>query len=69
MATNPKTINSEESVAHAEKLMTEHNIRHLPVIEKGKITGIVSDRDIREFSPNKATTLERHELNHLLATT
>jgi acetoin utilization protein AcuB len=35
-------------VAHA--LMTGLNIRHLPVMEKGRLAGILSDRDVRAFS-------------------
>lgn len=32
----------------AFKLMQERRIRHLPVVERGKLVGIVSDRDVRK---------------------
>lgn len=33
----------------AWELMHEHNIRHVPIIENGKVVGIVSDRDMRSL--------------------
>jgi acetoin utilization protein AcuB len=40
------TLNPSDSVSRAFKLMVEHNIRHLPIIDEGKTVGIVSDRDL-----------------------
>jgi acetoin utilization protein AcuB len=37
------------------------------VDENGKMVGIVTDRDIKEASPSKATTLDVHELYYLLS--
>lgn len=36
----------EQPVAVARKLMLQIGVRHLPVVEKGKLVGIVSDRDL-----------------------
>jgi acetoin utilization protein AcuB len=38
----------ELTVAHG--LMTGFAIRHLPIMENGRLVGIVSDRDVRAFS-------------------
>jgi acetoin utilization protein AcuB len=51
----------------ATKLLKEHNIRHLPVLEKGKLVGVITDRDLKRASPSDATTLEAHELLYLIA--
>ena len=40
--TVPPTMDAEE----AAELMLEHNFRHLPVVEDGRILGIVSIRDV-----------------------
>ena len=34
-------------MSQAHEMMRAHNIRHLPVLEGGKIVGIVSERDLR----------------------
>jgi acetoin utilization protein AcuB len=64
---NPVTIGPDASFFDARKLILEKGIRHLPVVDKkGKLVGIVTDRDIREAAPSDATTLSFHELNYLL---
>lgn len=47
MTTLPHTIGSDQSLAKAEKMMSELRVRHLPVLNAGKLVGILSDRDIR----------------------
>ena len=39
-------VSPRESVEDCMRLMTEHRIRHLPVVEEGKILGIVSIGDL-----------------------
>ena len=45
MATNVITCKPEHTVLEAMALMKRHKIRHLPVVEGGKVLGIVSIRD------------------------
>lgn len=61
------TVDVDDSMQEATKLLKEHNIRMLPVIKKGKLVGIVTDRDLKEASASDATTLEIHELLYLLS--
>jgi acetoin utilization protein AcuB len=60
------TVNVEDSIMKASKLMKDNKIQHLPVLKKGGLAGIVSDRDLKEASPSKATALDIHELYYLL---
>ena len=39
------TCGPEESMAAAEKLMNEHHIRHVPVVEYAQLVGVLSIRD------------------------
>ncbi len=55
-------VGPEESAARAWGLCRERNIRHLPVVEGGRLVGIVSDRDLRDLSPPRATTDEENTL-------
>jgi acetoin utilization protein AcuB len=67
MTANPITIASKATVADASELMRNNKVRRLPVMDDGKLVGIVTDRDLREVSPSPATSLSIFELNYLLA--
>ncbi len=68
MSKNPVTVTPDTSMMKAAKLMKEKSVRRLPVVDdKGEIVGIVTDHDVKEASPSKATTLEVHELYYLLS--
>ncbi|MGJ3521618.1 CBS domain-containing protein [Nitratidesulfovibrio sp. D1] len=62
------TVTPDTSMMKASKILKENRIRRLPVVDaEGRLIGIVSDRDIKEASPSKATTLDMHELYYLLS--
>ncbi len=67
MTRNPVTVDSETLVMDAQKIMKENNIRRLPVVDKGKLVGMVTKHDLLEASPSPATSLSVHELNYLLS--
>jgi acetoin utilization protein AcuB len=46
MKRQPWTIRKDAKMSQAHQLMREHQIRHLPVLEAGKLVGIVSERDL-----------------------
>ncbi|MCK4788470.1 MAG: CBS domain-containing protein [Desulfobacteraceae bacterium] len=60
------TVNVNDSMHDAMKLLKEHNIRMLPVMKEGELVGIITDRDIKRASASDATTLEIHELTYLM---
>jgi acetoin utilization protein AcuB len=66
MSTNVITVDEDVSMMKASRLMKQHGIQHLPVMRKGRLAGIVSDRDLKEAHPSKASTLDIHELYYLL---
>lgn len=61
------TVGPDDNITDAIKLMREQKVKHLPVLKNGELKGIISDRDIREYSPSKATSLDIYELHYLLA--
>lgn len=63
------TVSPDDSITDAVNLMKEKGIKHIPVVKEDKLKGIISDRDIKEFSPSKATTLDIYELHYLLGKT
>lgn len=63
------TVSKDSPMMKASIIMKERKVRCLPVVDKkGKLMGIITDDDIRDASPSKATSLDVYELNYLLAT-
>jgi acetoin utilization protein AcuB len=64
MTVTPHSIGSDQTLATAGKRMREHRIRHLPVLEGGKLLGVITDRDLkfletfRDVDPEKLTVAE-----------
>ncbi|MGI6649475.1 MAG: CBS domain-containing protein [Bacillota bacterium] len=69
MTPNPITVSKKTTIAEALELIKDNKIRRLPVVDRGKLIGIVTDRDLSQVSPSPATTLSIFELNYLLAKT
>jgi CBS domain-containing protein len=46
MTHHPETIEASDSTGHAAALMIHGGFRHLPVLEEGRVAGIVSIRDL-----------------------
>ena len=67
MTRNPITVKPKTPIMEASQLMREHKIRRLPVVDKGKVVGIVTYRRLIEASPSEANTLSIYELNYIIA--
>jgi acetoin utilization protein AcuB len=50
MTTSPITIEQDRSLAHAQRVMSDNKVRHLPVMDGEKLVGILSDRDVALIS-------------------
>ncbi|MCJ7683548.1 MAG: CBS and ACT domain-containing protein [Desulfobacteraceae bacterium] len=61
------TIDVKDSMQDAINSLKEYAIPMLPVMKKGKLVGIVTDRDLKRASPSDSTTLEVHELLFLIS--
>ncbi len=62
-------VDQNTSVVKISKILRDRDIRHLPVTHGGKLVGMITSHDVREALPSKSTTLNVHELHHLLAET
>ncbi len=69
MTKNPITIEQDASVIEAIHLLKEKNIRRLPVMKKGKLVGVVTEKMLSGYMPAKATSLDQWELHYLLSRT
>ncbi len=69
MSTPVVSVSPNDTIADTLALMREKQINRMPVVDKGKVVGLVTDGDLREISPSPATTLSIFELNYLVAKT
>ncbi|MCS7281048.1 MAG: CBS domain-containing protein [Desulfobacterota bacterium] len=67
MTTNVITVPSNTPLIDAERIMQFHRIERLPIVDKGKLVGIITKNDVLKASPSSATSLSRSELLYLLA--
>jgi len=62
MTSFPYYVGANDTATKMEKMMDEHEIRHLPVQEKGKVIGIVSERDLHHVVKRTAATEEKNQI-------
>ncbi|MBF0455319.1 MAG: CBS domain-containing protein [Magnetococcales bacterium] len=60
------TIDANTNLIEMTQLMKEHNINHLPVLEKGRLIGLVCEDEIKLAAPSSVSTLSVNEANYLL---
>ncbi len=61
------TVVPDTPLTEAHRLMTDNNIRRLPVLKNNRLVGIVTRGDIREAEPSTATSLTMWEMNYLIS--
>ena len=72
MTTTPHSIGKDQTLERAHEMMRTHHIRHLPVLEGGKLVGMVSERDLhlvetlRDVNPREVV-VEEAMSNHVYA--
>jgi len=67
MSKNVITVDVDDSMQYALRLMKENGVRILPVLKKGRLAGVITDRDLKRASASDATTLDIHELLYLIS--
>ena len=67
MSKNVIAIDINDSMQEAIRLLKENDIKMMPVLKKGKLVGIITDRDLKRASASDATTLDVHELLFLVS--
>ncbi|MDO5484172.1 MAG: CBS and ACT domain-containing protein [Desulfovibrionaceae bacterium] len=68
MTSEVVSVTPDTSVLKIGKLMRDNHLRRIAVVDaQNRVVGIISDRDVRDASPSKATTLDMYEMHYLLA--
>ena len=67
MTRHPLTVMPDTSIVEVQSIMSENNVRHLPVVEKGKrLVGLVTRQNLR-ISPIELSSLNVWEITRLLS--
>ena len=63
MVRNPVTINQDQNVLDAKRILDENKISSLPVLNKNdELAGIITRNDLLKVFPSQATTLDVYEI-------
>jgi acetoin utilization protein AcuB len=68
MTLNPVIASPDDTFPQAMNVIRKRKIRHLPVVERGRLVGIVVEKDLLSNQPSPATTLSLYEIYSLLET-
>lgn len=66
MSADLVVVDPQTKIFDAVDLMKKHDIHRLPVIDNGKLIGLITEGTIQEALPSKATSLSVYEANYLL---
>jgi len=69
MTMNVVNVPSNTTISDAKKIMDAHKIRRLPIVDRGKLVGIVTEHRLEAYTPSKATSLSVWEIGYLLGNT
>lgn len=63
------TISEDRTLREVLALFQRHHIRTLPVLEKGRLVGIISDRDVKRATPSPVSGASLEEYNRVVDST
>ncbi len=66
MTANPVTVTPRNAIRTAVNLMREAGCRRLPVVERGQLVGIITDRDLRRAANSPFVVREQWYDNFIL---
>lgn len=67
MTREPYQVASSDTLALVKRLMREHDIRHLPVVDEGRLVGIISERDLHVVEAVPGIHLSRVDVARVMA--
>jgi len=66
MTANPVTVTPRNAIRTAVNLMRDGGFRRLPVVERGRLVGIITDRDLRRAANSPFVVREQWYDNFIL---
>lgn len=69
MSRNVVTLEETDSLREAIGVLRKHKIRHAPVVQEGRVVGIVTDRDLKRATPSLLTGIDQDHFDRILEET
>ena len=69
MTAEPETLEINHSLLDAVLLLRRANLRHIPILENGKLVGVLTDRDVGRFAPTMLLPLAPQDYNSVFENT
>lgn len=66
MSASVVTVTPEQTLREAGELLRSKHIRQLPVVEDGRLIGIITDRDLKRAMPSVLSGIDREEYDRIL---
>lgn len=67
MKRNPYTVGLTQSISEALDIMSACKLKRIPVVDKkGRLLGLLTDKEVSKNTPNNSSSLSVFELNYLL---
>ncbi|HEX3044535.1 MAG TPA: CBS and ACT domain-containing protein [Bacillota bacterium] len=67
MTQNPVTVTEDTPVVEVGEILHKNKFARIPVLQNGKLVGIITRDDLLRVTPSEATTLSVWELNYVLS--
>lgn len=62
MTPSPHSVRPSDAIREVERLMKEHQIRHIPVQEDGRVVGIISERDLHRLTNPSLPKIDKRRI-------
>jgi acetoin utilization protein AcuB len=69
MTPEPQTLGIGHSLLDAVLMVRRAGFRHIPIVDDGRLVGLISDRDLARFAPSMLVPLSPEEYNHVFEST
>ena len=69
MTTDLTTLSEDEVLLDATLILARGGFRHIPILNDKKLVGIVTDKDVKHYTPSILSGIPPEEYNRLMATT
>lgn len=69
MTKNPVYLSVDDSIMDAFNEMKKGDFHRVPIVENGKLVGLITGSTLADYTPSKATTLSVYEVNSLIQKT